>query len=90
MGYSLLPNLHMLYSYFTIGYDLSKYQLVPRLITLPMFLAALALILTLAYRERHLAQVRFPLYMALSGLVFFQFMPIVHEKHLNYIAVPLM
>ena len=90
VGYTLLPNLHMVYSYLTIGYDISRYKLLPKLISLPLFLGCLWLVISFIYRERHLPQVRFPLYMVLSGMVFFQLMPIVHEKHFVYLAIPLM
>lgn len=90
VGYSPLPTMQMIYAIVVYGIDLDKLHPMPVLITLALVVFFSLAVMSLIHRERFDSRVRFPVYLVLSGLVFFELMPIAHEKHLLFISIPLM
>ena len=90
VGYAPLPTLQMLYAILRHGRHISDFRPMPPLITLSLIGLASLAVMTLIYKERYYSRARFPLYLALSGVIFFELMPVAHEKHLLFISIPIM
>lgn len=87
---SAVATIQVIYAAIYYRLDFWSFRAMPPIITVPLILLGAILVITLIYRERFSSSVRLPLYMSLSGVVFFILLPIVHEKHLLFLSIPLM
>ena len=78
VSYGPLPSIQMVYALMRNDFDLHALVPMPPLITLSFIGLASLFLMSLIYREQSSFRVRLPLYLSLSGVVFFVLMPIVH------------